>query len=111
MRFNHKDFMRALRVDLGPILGDTGLWALGNYKLRQAQKGNQEKKKLAQNAIDLITKFLETGYDMLGQERKYNMLNRFGPKKAPAAQVVRSSIPILYSWMHYAPLQWFEQQR
>ena len=111
MRFDHKDFIRAVRTDLGPILGDTGLWALHNYQSIQAQKGNDEKKKLARNAIDLITKYLETGFDVLGTENKYNMLNRFGPKKQPANKVVRSSIPILYSWMHYAPQQWFEQQR
>ena len=74
-------------------------------------KGNEEKKKMARCAIDLITKYNETGLDILGQEKKYNMLNRFGPKKFPDKLVVRSSIPILYSWMHYAPLQWFQQQR
>ena len=63
---------------------------------------------MARNAIDLVTKYLETGLDVLGMQNKYNMLNRFGPKKCPQKRVVRSSIPILYSWMHYAPLQWFE---
>lgn len=100
-----------MRTDLGPLLGDTGLWALKNYQIYQTTKGNDEKKKMARNAIDLITKYLETGFDMLGIENKYNMLNRFGPKKCPAKKVARSSINILYSWMHYAPLNWFEQQR
>lgn len=63
---------------------------------------------MARNAIDLITKYLDSGFDMLGIENKYNMLNRFGPKKCPAKKVARSSINILYSWMHYAPLNWFE---
>lgn len=108
MRFDHKDFMRAMRIDLGPMLGDTGIWALKSYLAAQTQKGNDEKKKLARCAIDLVTKFLETGFDVLGVEAKYNMLNRFGPKKQPANQVRRSSINILYSWMHYAPQQWFE---
>ena len=31
LRFNHRDFMHAIRQDLGPLLGDTGLWALKNY--------------------------------------------------------------------------------
>ena len=31
LRFDHADFMRAFRIDLGPLLGDTGLWALKNY--------------------------------------------------------------------------------
>jgi len=111
MRFDHKDFLRALRLDLGPVLGDTGLWALKNYLAWQTNKGNEEKKKLARNALDLITKYLETGFDVLGNQTKYNLLNKFGPKKFPDRRIARSSIPILYSWMHYAPLQWFESQR
>lgn len=111
MHFDCADFKRAVTTDLGPLLGETGLWALKNYLARQTQKGNDEKKKLARCAIDLITKYLESGLDVLGLEKKYNMLNRFGPKKFPDRRIVRSSIPILYSWMHYAPLSWFESQR
>ena len=54
LRFNHKDFMVAVKVDLGPLLGDTGLWALKNYQTYQAEKGNEEKKKMARTASDLI---------------------------------------------------------
>lgn len=108
MRFDHKDFVRAIKTDLGPLLGDTGLWALKSYLIHQTQKGNEEKKKMARVAIDLVSKYLETGLDMLGVEKKYNMLNRFGPKKCPDKKITRNSVPILYSWMHYAPLQWFD---
>ena len=31
MRMDHMDFVRAIKLDLGPLLGDTGLWALKNY--------------------------------------------------------------------------------
>lgn len=31
LRFGHADFIRAISIDLGPILGDTGIWALKNY--------------------------------------------------------------------------------
>lgn len=31
LRFNHADFLKAFKEDLGPLLGDTGLWALKNY--------------------------------------------------------------------------------
>jgi len=34
LNFSHTDFLTALRVDLGPILGETGLWALKNYQQR-----------------------------------------------------------------------------
>jgi hypothetical protein len=30
LRFNHKDFIKAIKLDLGPVLGYTGLWALKN---------------------------------------------------------------------------------
>ena len=83
LRFDHQDFVRAIKTDLGPLLGDTGLWALKNYQVHQTQKGKEEKKKMARNAIDLVTKYLETGLDVLGMQNKYNMLNRFGPKKCP----------------------------
>ena len=108
MRMDCVDFTRAMKTDMGPLLGDTGLWALQNYLNHQTLKRNDEKKKIARAAIDLVTKYLESGTDVLGIEKKYNMLNRFGPKKFPDKRVVRSSIPILYSWMHYAPIAWFE---
>lgn len=28
LRFDHADFMRALKLDLGPVLGEMGLWSL-----------------------------------------------------------------------------------
>jgi len=28
LRFDHKDFIKAIKIDLGPILGDFGLWCL-----------------------------------------------------------------------------------
>ena len=31
LRFDYLDFNRAVRTDLGPLLGETGLWALKNY--------------------------------------------------------------------------------
>ena len=33
LRFDHQDFVRAIKTDLGPLLGDTGLWALKNYQV------------------------------------------------------------------------------
>lgn len=57
--------------------------------------------------MDLIKKYLENGFEILGQEKKYNVTNRFGPKKLPDQAIKRSDIPLLYSWNHYAPLEWF----
>lgn len=37
----------------------------------------------ARVAIDLVNKYLETGFDVLGQIKKYESSNRFNPKKMP----------------------------
>lgn len=31
LRFTHKDFMKAMKEDLGPVLGDTGVWCLKQH--------------------------------------------------------------------------------
>lgn len=89
-------------------MGDTGLWAL-NMKLAAAkEKNDKELKKKLQTCVDLVEKFLETGMDTLSSEKKYHFINKFSPKKCPGDQVSRAGIKILYSWSHYAPLNWFE---
>lgn len=60
-------------------------------------------------AIDLVSKYIESGFDVLGQIKKYESSNRFGPKRCPDKQVKRSEIKFIYSWIHYAPLAWFEE--
>jgi hypothetical protein len=83
MHFDHNDFLTAFKVDLGPLLGDTGLWALKNYETRMSEKGKDEKKKKARVAIDLITEFLDHGFDNLSKLVKFNLKNRYNPKKLP----------------------------
>ena len=34
-------------------------------------------------AVEIVKKYLEDGLNYLGQEGKYNLINRFGPKKCP----------------------------
>lgn len=60
-------------------------------------------------ATELIEKYLESGLDVLKEEKKYNFINKFGPKKCPDMQIKRDEVKHLYSWLHYAPLPWFEQ--
>lgn len=111
LNFSHNDFLTAFRVDLGPILGETGLWALKNYQQRQLEKGKEDKKVRARVAIDLVSKYLESGFEVLGQIKKYESSNRFCPKRSPDKQVLRSEIKFIYSWIHYAPHSWFQEQR
>lgn len=111
MHFSHDDFMTAFQVDIGPILGEIGIWALKNYEERMNNKGKADKKKKARNAIELIEEFLANGWDNLGKLSKYNIKNRFGPKKLPDQIVTRESIKNIYSWTHYAPMTYFQYVR
>lgn len=111
MHFSHEDFMTAFKVDLGPLLGEAGLWALKNYEERMAEKGKDEKKKKARCAHDLISEYLANNWDNLGKLSKYNLKNKYGPKKLPDQAVARDSIKNIYSWNHYAPQSWFTHIR
>jgi len=98
LRFNHRDFMAAMRQDLGPILGELGLWIL-RCRLDEAKAAkNAELKKKLQVMIDLVEKYMETGLDVLEQEKKYHFINKYSPKKCPEQQVTRDSIKHIYSW-------------
>ena len=95
--------MHAIKADLGPLLGDTGLWCFKQYKATQLEKGNEEKNKKARVWQEIIEDYLAKGMDNLGNERKFNLKNRFCPKKLPARAVSRGSVSHIYSWAHYAP--------
>lgn len=66
LRFNHVDFLKALKVDLGPILGNVGLWALKNLQSRARQSGDDTLKKKYNICIDIVDKYMESGLDLLG---------------------------------------------
>ena len=46
---------------------------------------------------------MENKFEVLGEQKKYDFINKFGPKKFPELQVARESIKHIYSWSHYAP--------
>lgn len=43
-----------------------GLWVLTNYANKQREKGKTDKRKMALVAVEIVKKFLESGYDYLG---------------------------------------------
>lgn len=45
LRFDHADFLNAIKFDLGPILGDLGLWSLKCLKDQAKEKGDNDLKK------------------------------------------------------------------
>jgi len=83
LRFNHKDFLRALKVDFGPVMGQTGLWVLKNLLTAAKEAGDNELKKKISVALEIVEKYLESGYEGFVDEKKYNFVNKFGPKKCP----------------------------
>lgn len=83
LRFDHADFMKAVKLDISPLLGEMGLWVLNNYCQRCQEKGRTEKRKQAQVCVDIVKSFIEQGLDYIGQEKKYNFMNKYGPKKCP----------------------------
>lgn len=111
LHFDHADFLRALRLDLGPILGDVGQWCLKSLEDQAKENGNKDLKKQFATCLELVEKYMENQFDTLGQEKKYLFINKFSPKKLPDQQVRRENLPHIYSWMHYAPIEWYHQQR
>ena len=107
LHFSHNDFLMAMRADLTPLLGNTGLWVVRNYRVRYAEEGDDDKKKRAMVVLEIIQNFLDNGFEQLQRVNKYNLMNKFGPKKMPNSVIKRSSL-ILYSWTHYAPQSYFE---
>eukprot|EP00351_Strombidinopsis_sp_SopsisLIS2011_P004899 CAMPEP_0116881222 /NCGR_PEP_ID=MMETSP0463-20121206/13321_1 /TAXON_ID=181622 /ORGANISM="Strombidinopsis sp, Strain SopsisLIS2011" /LENGTH=48 /DNA_ID= /DNA_START= /DNA_END= /DNA_ORIENTATION= len=47
---------------------------------------------MARTAVDLVKNYLENSLDYLGKENKYNLTNRFGPKKCAKEQINRHEI-------------------
>jgi hypothetical protein len=83
IRFSHKDFLKSLILDLGPILGDLGLWSLKCLQDVAKEKKDNDLKKRYAVCLEIVEKYLENGTDTLGDEKKYNFMNKFGPKKCP----------------------------
>ena len=103
--------MNALNVDLGPIMGDIGIWVCQQLIDFCKTKGDNDMKKKYMVCKEILEKYLEDKLDYLGQEKKYQFLNKFGPKKCPDQQQKRAQLRNLYSWYHYAPISWFNQIR
>ena len=54
LKFNHTDFMKTLKLDLGPILGDVGLFIIESYKNQAKHNQNAELEDKYAVAKDLI---------------------------------------------------------
>ena len=102
LHFSLDDFLLTMRADLGPILGNTGLWALKRLSVQAKEDGDTELKKKCAVVTEIVEKYLESGLEVLSVERKFNLINKFGPKKFPDRVISRESVPHIYSWAHFA---------
>ena len=98
LRYSHTDFLKAVRTDLGPVLGNTGLWALKRQATMAKEAGDAELRKKANAATELIEKFLDGGYEAISDEKRYNFVNKFSPKKCPDQAIERANDTQIYSW-------------
>ena len=72
-----------MKIDVGIILGSLGQWVIKCHIDLAKERDDKEEKKLYQTISDLIEKYLENSWETLGLEKKYNFLNKYGPKKCP----------------------------
>ena len=100
LHFNHEDFLTALRIDLNPLLSNTGLWMAQRFAARSKLVDDADGRKRAQIVCDIIEKHMDEqgGKESLYDEKKFNFINKFGPKKLPDQVIARSDLKHLYSW-------------
>ena len=78
----------------------TGLWMAKRFAARSKLEGDADGRKRATTVADIIEKHMDEqdGQAFLADEKKYNFINKFGPKKLPDQVVARSSLKHLYTW-------------
>ena len=67
--------MKAMKFDLGPILGDLGLWCLKDLLDNAKQRKDPDTKKKIQVCFDIIENYLADGFSKLGIEKKYYFMH------------------------------------
>lgn len=109
LHYDYTDFMKAMKEDLLPLIGEVGLYTLENWQKRLKEKNKTEKRKQVLACIDIVKKVLENhGLQHFERESKYHLINRFSPKKFPDQKIKRSHVPHLYSFLYYARPEYFE---
>ena len=86
LRFNHQDFLIALRDDIPPLFSYVGMWLMDNHLNRIKELGaSKEEQKKVKTCIDIIKKVHEKGWshEYFEKESKYHLVNKFSPKKCP----------------------------
>jgi ATP-dependent RNA circularization protein (DNA/RNA ligase family) len=83
LRFDFKDFQKAMKEDLPPLFSHVGLWIMENWLQRVKEtEENKELERMIKVAIDIITK-AEKQKKYFDLETKYHLTNKYSPKKCP----------------------------
>jgi len=109
LRFNHADFLIAVKEDLPPLFSNVGIWIMENWLARTKELGgNKDLEKRIKTCLDITKKINDKGIEYFEKESRYHLLNKYSPKKCPEEAVARSSIEKLYSFKIYARPEYFQ---
>lgn len=108
LRFDHKDFLTAVRDDIPPLISEVGVWLFEVAINREKETGDKEKLKKLKTCLDIIKKIMDKGVEYFEKEGKYHLMNKYSPKKCPDEQIRRCDIKFLYSYKNYARPEYFK---
>lgn len=108
LRFDHQDFLKAVRDDIPPLISEVGIWLFEVAIVREKELGNKERVKQYKTCLDIIKKILDKGIDYFSKESKYHLMNKFSPKHCPDQHKRRQDVKFLYSYKNYARPEYFK---
>lgn len=84
LHFNYSDFKIAIRDDLPPLFSNVGQWIMENWFGRLKETGEDKVlEKKIKVCLDIMKKVEDKGLEYFDKESRYNLINKFGPKKCP----------------------------
>lgn len=108
LRFDHQDFLVAVRDDIPPLISEVGVWLFNSGIVREKELGNKEQTKKMKICLDIIKKILDNGIEYFEKEGKYHLMNKYSPKKCPDQHIKRQDVKFLYSYKNYARPEYFK---
>lgn len=108
LRYNHEDFLIAVRDDIPPLISEVGIWLFEVAITRERELENKDRMKQYKTCLDIVKKILDKGIDYFKKEGKYHLMNKYSPKKCPDQQKKRKEVKFLYSYKNYARPEYFE---
>lgn len=108
LRFDHQDFLKAVKDDIPPLISEVGIWLFEVAITREKELGNKDRIKQYRTCLDIIKKIMDKGIEYFQKEGKYHLMNKFSPKKCPDQRLSRNEVKFLYSYKNYARPEYFK---